>query len=358
MNKSKFQKKQSTFLYILIVAVLLTGIGVFTNTNLITVAAEIPTVKSVPTTKTLIPGGESFGVKFFTDGVVIVGVSEITTSEGTVNPALDAGIQTGDILKSINGVKVESNEHLTKLVTACGGKCVEIICERDGKTIKTNITPKIDSDSGEYRLGLWIRDSTAGIGTISFYDPENGQFGALGHGITDIDTGELMPLRTADIYPAEIYSVKKGEVKNPGELKGTFIDTTVVGHLYRNCNMGVFGDLEENYKTQREAVEIGTKDEVKEGAVTIICTIDKGGPQEYSAEIVKINKNENQSTKNMLVKITDQRLLDVTGGIVQGMSGSPMLQNGKIIGAVTHVLVNDPQTGYGIFIENMLEQLN
>lgn len=302
----------------------------------------------------LIPGGESFGVKFYTEGSVVVGTEEVQTDEGLKNPAADAGIQIGDIIFSANGTPVENNEKLSEIVSSSGGKSMEIKLKRNGEELTVTVHPAAEQQTKEYRLGLWIRDSSAGVGTVTFYNPSRKTFGALGHGICDADTGQLLPLRYADVFYAEIFGITKGQQGTPGELKGMFLDDKPLGRLFANTEEGIFGNTAENGSVSGKTLTIATRDEIREGPATILCTLDDSGVKEYNIEIIKINRNNERTTKNLLIKVTDPALMEKTGGIVQGMSGSPILQNGKLAGAVTHVLVNDPTKGYGIFIENML----
>jgi stage IV sporulation protein B len=211
----------------------------------------------------------------------------------------------------------------------------------------------VSTEDNTYKVGLWVRDSTAGIGTVTFIDKNTGTFGGLGHGVCDVDTGLLMPLESGSVVDVEVTGVVKGEPQNPGELRGNFSRVTS-GNLFVNHETGVFGKINDADRVSGEVVPIGNKNSVHEGKVYIYTTILGTTPEKYEAEIIKINSDSGK-TKNFMVRVTDKRLLEKTGGIVQGMSGSPILQDGKLIGAVTHVLINDPQKGYGIFIENMLE---
>lgn len=301
----------------------------------------------------LVPCGTPFGIKLFTNGVVIVGVADIKTAEGTVNPASIAGLKVGDVVTAINGKKVNTNAELIETVAKSGGKSLTFTIRRDNATFAVNVQPvKSEIDAG-YKAGIWVRDGTAGIGTLTFYNPATKCFAGLGHGVCDTDTNELMPLLHGDIVPVTISGITKGEKGNPGELRGYFTTDNAIGTLEANVNAGVYGKLRTAPKG--EAKEVAMKQEVKTGPVKILSTVDGGRPQYYNAEIEKIDYRENLYSKNMVLHITDKKLLNTTGGIVQGMSGSPIIQNNKIVGAVTHVFVNDPTRGYGIFVENMLE---
>ena len=298
-------------------------------------------------TEKVIPGGQIFGVKYYCDGLMV-----INTDEGS--PAVKAGIGVGDVITRVGSVKISQSDELASIVAESGGKELTLTYTRDGKELRAIVRPELKD--GEYKIGLWVRDSTAGLGTMTFYNPQNGTFGALGHSISDADTARILPLRKGTVVPAAITGIVKGGAGAPGQLSGTFIDASTIGDVFKNCDCGIFGTFSGGSEYKSEPVEIGLSGEVKTGKATIRCTIDSSGVKEYDIEIVKINRDENQKTKNMLIKVTDAELLAKTGGIVQGMSGSPIIQNGKLIGAVTHVLVSDPKQGYAVFIENMLAE--
>ncbi len=303
----------------------------------------------------LYPGGMPFGVKLYTDGVIVVGISGVETDSGKKTPASDGGIKVNDIITAINGKRVNTVDEVSTAIEQSGGSTVSLDIARDGQQIKIDITPVLSITDNMYKAGVWLRDSTAGIGTVTFISPQNNAFAGLGHGICDVDTGEIMPLRKGIVVDVTIKGVTKGQIGNPGELNGYFSPGRI-GSLIGNTMCGVYGMLSKDIDTSHsEALNIGLKDELKLGNAEIYCTVgDK--IDKYSAEIVKIG-NKNAEQKNFVIKITDKRLLDATGGIVQGMSGSPIIQNNKLVGAVTHVLVNDPTKGYGIFIENMLKNM-
>lgn len=304
----------------------------------------------------LIPGGIPFGVRFYTEGVIVVGTSEIETEKGSANPAKSAGIKTSDIIVSVNGATISTADDVARLVESSQGKSISISLVRDGKSQTVTLKPVLSNVEKKYKSGIWLRDSAAGIGTVTFINPTNNSFGGLGHGICDIDTGNLMPLRRGTVVNTDIDAVIKGKSELPGELKGKFKENA--GTLFANTTNGVFGILT-NTAVSPETftpIPIGLRSDIKEGKATIFSTVDDKGVKEFDIEIIKIYKNSNDS-KNFLVKITDPELLEITGGIVQGMSGSPVIQDGKIIGAITHVLVSDPSKGYGIFIDNMLNSM-
>ncbi len=301
----------------------------------------------------LVPCGTPFGVKLCTEGVMVVGINDIPTAAGNQNPAKACGIQTGDVITTINGKAVSTNEEVAALVEQSAGRKMDFSLLRDGEAVHTTLTPVVCSTDGKYKAGIWVRDSSAGIGTITFYNPTTSAFGGLGHGICDVDTGELMPLHSGEIVDVKLNGITKGQSGTPGELKGSFASTKACGIVTANAETGIFGTLAENPSGQ-EALPVALKQDIKEGDATIITTVDGEGPKEYTVTVDKISLNSNHATKNMVIKITDPELLQKTGGIVQGMSGSPIIQDGRIIGAITHVFVNDPTRGYGIFIENMV----
>ena len=301
----------------------------------------------------LIPGGMAFGVKYYAKGAIIIGTCDVETASGLASPARDAGLAAGDIVTAAGGKEIGSLEELLELVKGCGGKKIEIRYLRDNQTQNTFVTPVIDKGANEYRMGVWVRDSTAGIGTITFIDAKSHRFGGLGHGINDSATGLLMPFGRGSITDVKITGVVRGRKSVPGELKGEFGGDA--GKLTANTEVGVFGTYDALPAELPDPVPVATASALRTGEA-IVRTSASGSLQEYTIEIEEIYRDSGK-TKNFLVRVTDERLLSLTGGIVQGMSGSPILQDGKLVGAVTHVLVNDPTRGYGICIDNMLEEM-
>ncbi len=298
--------------------------------------------------------GQIIGLRLFTDGVLIVGIDSVETPNGTVSPGTEAGLKKGDIICSINGIVTLSSADVNDLISQSDGRVLEIEYVRDSKRLKTELTPAFSLSEQKYRGGMWVRDSAAGIGTMTFYDKTTGEFAALGHAVCDIDTGEVLPLSNGDIVSAGITNCTKGRSGKAGELCGAFTSDTI-GELYKNTQRGIFGVLKNTASVFcADEVPVATHSEIEKGAAQIISTVDSSGPQYYDIEITRISK-EDSEYKNMVIEVTDAALIEKTGGIVQGMSGSPIIQNGKLVGAVTHVLVNDPSRGYGIFIENMLD---
>ncbi len=302
----------------------------------------------------LMPGGQAVGIALNMQGVMVVGVSDVNGQ----SPAQLSGLKAGDVILSINGEPIETGEELTAFVERSGGETLQISFQRDGVTKSTLLTPKKDAASGLYRMGAWVRDSTAGVGTLSYYNPADGSYGALGHAILDADTGKLLSVRTGALMAAEIVSVKRGQKGAPGELRGSFLrKQQVLGDIRLNTSLGIYGEMLPTTQNPLypEGVPVGYQESIETGPAQILSTVDQNGIRAYDVEIVKVNRQYSPSQKGMVVRVTDPELLEKTGGIVQGMSGSPILQNGRIIGAVTHVFVDDPAMGYGVFIEWMLE---
>lgn len=297
----------------------------------------------------LVPVGHTIGIKLFSRGVVVVGLSEVQTGGTIKTPGADCGLRVGDVIETAGGVAVESTEQFADLLQAGGP--VPLVLQRDGRQVTATACPVLASD-GLYHLGAWIRDSMAGIGTVTFYDPDTGTFGALGHGITDSDTGMLMPMGNGAVMDAQVKAVKKGSAGEPGELKGSFDLTGDMGELYANTDRGVFGTMESCDFLTSDAIPVARSGQVRTGPAVILSNVTGDQVETYTVEITRIM--DQADTQNLLLRVTDDRLIARTGGIVQGMSGSPILQDGRLVGAVTHVMVNDPEKGYGILIENML----
>ena len=302
--------------------------------------------------KYVVPGGNAFGIRLYTKGVMIIRIDGVTTPSGNVSPGKAAGLKEGDMIISVDGVDVYRNRELSAIFASSGGRTLKLEIERDSKKKEINFTPVLCSEDSTYKGGLWIRDSTAGIGTVTWYDRTNGIFAGLGHAVCDADTGEIMPLSGGDAVEAEIKGCYKGTNGSAGELCGVFSSGSI-GSLYINGETGVYGIMD-SFDADDKVVPVALRQEVKTGAAQIICTVDDTGAEYYNIEIKKIfDGTDNQ--RNMVIKVTDPVLLKKTGGIVQGMSGSPILQNGMLVGAVTHVFVDDPTEGYAIFAQNMTE---
>lgn len=304
----------------------------------------------------VVPVGRAVGIKLFSDGVVVVGTSEVVTAQGKSNPARECGLREGDIITHINSTEVDSIEEVSALLQKLEGEEMSISAIREDRTLRLTAQAVFCPADNTYKLGAWIRDSMAGIGTVTFYCPDTGAFGALGHGINDLDTALLMPLESGTILPATVSGVKKGQVGSPGQLRGAFQSDCALGELTANTERGIFGTVSSADWLEGDTVETARRDEVKAGNAVILSNISGDSVAEYSIRILKVYPASAAGKgRDFLIQVTDRRLLDSTGGIVQGMSGSPILQNGKLVGAVTHVMVDDPTTGYGIWIGNMLE---
>ncbi len=299
----------------------------------------------------LCAGGMPFGVRFRTDGVIVAGLEDIAAENGDACPARDAGIEPGDLILSADGQRLSSAEELVKLIS--GGGEIKLTYRRGGEEHTCRVVPMKDK-KGAFRAGMWVRDSAAGIGTVTFYDPETGRFAGLGHGICDSDSGELIPLVTGSVTDVSLFGIERGVAGTPGELKGYF-GTKVIGTIDKNSATGIYGTLTK-LPDGGEPIEIARKSEIRAGDVVIRCTLANGDMRDYKAKISEIDRRS-RDNKSFIITVTDPALIERTGGIVQGMSGSPIIQDGRLVGAVTHVMINDPTRGYGIFIENMLENI-
>lgn len=299
--------------------------------------------------------GSTVGIYMETKGVLIIDTGEIISREGTsLEPAKNI-VKPGDYIVAFNQQSIKNKQELLKDLSFLDGEPVTLDVIRDGKQIPLSLTPVKDA-AGSYKLGIWVRDNTQGIGTLTYVDG-NGNYGALGHGISDVDTGELLHINKGALYQAEILGIQKGETGSPGELSGLirYEPGRIIGNIEKNSKNGIYGNLSAGIKnTGLKKLPVAYKQELEIGPASILCCVD-GQAKEYQAEITRIDMNHEDTNKSFVIHVTDERLLELTGGIVQGMSGSPVIQNGKVIGAVTHVFVQDATSGYGIFIENMLE---
>lgn len=309
---------------------------------------------SVGKAKKVYVGGESFGIKLFTDGVMIVGSKDVLTDSGKVNPAKIAGLEKGDIIIEINNKKVYSATEVENILNDNNGKDYRIKVKRNGNYKNFLLKPAYCASEGRFKAGIWVRDSTAGIGTVTFYNPENSSVAALGHPITDVDTNEIMPILNGEAVRARVTKLYKSTGGETGSLCCDF-SNDVIGTLRQNSGCGIYGKYTCDVNSN-PLYEVAPSQEVEKGHAQILCTLDSSGPQLYSIEISKISYRSSDNGKNLVIKITDENLLEKTGGIVQGMSGSPIIQNGKLVGALTHVIVDNPEKGYGIFAQKMLEK--
>ena len=316
-------------------------------------------VNTLPKT-TVIPVGNIAGLKLYTNGVLVVGMSEIEGKDNKkYKPYENSQIQEGDTIIQINENIINSTQDLIDEVNNSKGENVNIKYIHEEETKECSIEP-VQAYDNQYKLGLWVRDSAAGVGTVTFYEPETKSFGALGHGITDIDTQQLINIASGEFVTTRILDIEKGEEGIPGRIQGTVENQANIGTIYKNTKFGIYGVVDNisslNIDTSKE-MELALRDEIQKGKATILCSLDNRNVQEYEIEIEKIFKENNYDNKSMKIKITDPKLIEKTGGIIQGMSGSPIIQNGKFVGAVTHVLVNDPTQGYAVFGDIMLKQI-
>ena len=311
---------------------------------------------NVVSSNVVVGGGDAIGMKLNSSGLTVITFEEITTRDySKVKPYKDKNIQRGDIIVEINGEKIEEVDQFIKAVQKSKGEPVELTFLRNGNLYKEILTPQIDRNDGKYKLGMWVKNITSGVGTVTYIDKTTGMFGALGHGISDIDGMDLLDVNGGTAYKAVILSVNKGKKGNPGELRGAIRENDIYGDVIKNTRFGVFGYIDEEADIDGEEYEICLKNEVKEGPAKIISTINGEKTKMYDINIEQVNLHGEIQEKSMVIRVTDKELISETGGIVQGMSGSPIIQNGKLVGAVTHVLINEPTRGYGIFIETMLE---
>lgn len=311
-------------------------------------------VNVIPKT-TVVPMGNAIGMKLYTAGVLVVGMSEI---EGK-KPYENSGIKEGDRIIQINQNQIDNTDDLMKAVNKSDGNNISIKYVRDEKTITTSIKP-LKNSSNEYKIGLWVRDAAAGVGTLTFYEPSSGMFATLGHGIMDIDTAELIKIANGELVTTNILSINKGTKGNPGEIRGTIEAGHTIGSISKNTKFGVFGTINKTpylNTSNTNEVQVALREEIKTGKAQIICELENGKKEYYDIEIQRIFISNNKDNKSMLIKVTDKKLSEKTGGIIQGMSGAPIIQNRKFVGAVTHVLVNDPTIGYGVFADIMLKQM-
>lgn len=323
------------------------------NVTLTVLGVPVKTVRTVTAAPRFVRVcGTPFGVKMFSDGALVVAFSDRYNGFGGQNPAKQAGLQLGDWILSVGGYTIRSNEDVSSALQAGGGKPLRLVYRRGGQQHTASLTPVLDNTSGLYRAGVWVRDSGAGIGTLTYIDPETTAFAGLGHAVSDADTGQELALLSGEIVPVTVTGCRRGEVGSPGELRGEFLPGSI-GTIQSNSATGVYG----MYTGDCSALELlpaAHVQSVHTGAAEVLTTVTGSKPRRYAAVIERINLTSAEPNRNLLLRITDPALLEVSGGIVQGMSGSPILQDGALVGAVTHVFVNDPTRGYGILMENML----
>lgn len=305
----------------------------------------------------VVPCGTPFGIKMITEGVMVVDLTGFDTGGEVISPAKEAGIREGDVIVSISGKAVSSNADVSSIIEESGGRTLGVELIHEGKSKVVFIKPCRSSADGAFRAGMWVRDSSAGIGTVTFYLPETGVFAGLGHPVCDVDTGEMLTMAEGEAANVVISSLKKSSAGSPGELVGMFSSDKPAGSLLMNTESGLYGKMD-CCPVSCSAVPVAMRQEVKTGAAEIIATVSGSAAKHYSVEIERISIEGGSSNHDMVIRVTDDELLENAGGIVQGMSGSPIIQDGKLVGAVTHVLVRDPSRGYAIFADTMLEAAN
>ena len=332
----------------------LIGLPLPENANIRAVSAsDIPaSTKNAEETRTVQMGGDVFGVKLFSDGVIVAALSEIYTENGLKCPARDAGIKPGDYIFSVNDTEVTTNTALSKILSE--NETVGLTLRRGTEIFSTQLSPVLSE--GTYKAGMWVRDSAAGIGTVTFYTEDGTAFGALGHGICDADTRDVLEIRTGELAAVSVCGIERGRSGQPGRLRGYFTGGDSLGALSKNSALGLYGRLYTPHAG--ETIEVSARKDVHTGPVQIAATIDDEGMRLFDAELERVGTDSRQEMRTLVIHVTDPELLARTGGIVQGMSGCPILQDGKLAGAVTHVFVDDASRGYGIFAETMLDELN
>lgn len=306
----------------------------------------------------VIPCGDVIGLKLYTNGVLVVGMSEVEDiDKNKVKPYENSHIQEGDTIIQINNDEIDSVNTLKEIVNKSKGEALDLIFVRDGTVLTSSIIPAKVSNS-EYKLGLWVRDAATGVGTLTYYNPESDEFGALGHGISDSDTGKMIDIESGELVTSKIISITKGISGNAGELRGTILNQPTIGKVNKNTNFGIFGilDKKENLNINyNKKMKVALRNELELGDATILCNIDGDGVKEYKIKIEKIYLDNNEDNKSFMIRVCDEKLIEKTGGIIRGLSGAPIIQNEKFVGAVTNVLVANPEVGYGIFADLMIK---
>lgn len=317
------------------------------------------TVETIENTE-VVPIGKIIGMKLYTNGVLIVGMSEIENMENElVSPYQNCDIKQGDTILKVNDTEVENIDNLKDVVNDSNGENVMLTLLRDGLVVTSNITP-VQTEKDEYKLGLWVKDAATGVGTLTYYEKNTGSFAALGHGIVDGDTDKLIDIESGQIVTSDVVSITKAKINNPGEIRGTIINQKTIGNVEKNTQFGIYGILDNltalNINTEN-SIPVALRNEIEVGDAKILCSLDGKSTKEYSIKIEKIYANNNYNNKNMLIRVTDEDLIQTTGGIIRGLSGSPIIQKGKFVGAITNVLVSNPEIGYAIFGDMMVKEM-
>lgn len=320
---------------------------------LIPILLGVPQTAQASEQQELVPVGKTVGVTMDTKGLLVLGTGFVTGEDNETYEPSKGVLKIGDLILEADGTALENKEAFMEAVENSDGKPMQLLLERDGRQKQVKITPIYSGADQTFKIGVWIRDSIQGIGTVTYYDPNSGNFGALGHGVYDVDTDELMVVSGGSLVDAELTEIIKGQKGSAGELVGKVNLEEKLAHIEKNTEVGIYGKTEED-AFNGTAFPVAAKAEVKKGKAVLLSDLEGGEVKEYSLEIESIDRNGGKNNKDMTIRITDKKLLALTGGIVQGMSGSPIIQDGKLIGAVTHVMINDPTKGYGTFLENML----
>ena len=308
----------------------------------------------------VVPIGKIIGMKLYTNGVLIVGMSEIENMDNElVSPYRDCDIKQGDTILKINDTDIENIDNLKEVVNESNGKNMSLTLLRDGAVVTSNITPA-QTETDEYKLGLWVKDAATGVGTMTYYEKNTGSFAALGHGIVDSDTDKLIDIDSGEIVTSDVVSITKAGINCPGEIRGTIVNQKTIGNVDKNTQFGIYGKLDNlttlNIDTQN-AIPVALRNEIEVGDAKILCSLDGKTTKDYDIKIEKIYTNNSYDNKSMLIRVTDDNLIQSTGGIIRGLSGSPIIQNGKFVGAVTNVLVSKPEIGYAIFGDMMVKEM-
>lgn len=337
--------------------------GELTNTTMSVKLFNLFTIKKVNvrllTDTDVYVGGETVGFNLFSDGVICVGSNAVATSEGTKEPMKESGIQDGDAIIKIEDIEIDSIEDVDRIINlpTFAGKEVNLTIKRANEEIKIKVVPVLDVLSQKYKLGLWVRNNACGVGTLTYVKQSDFRFGAVGHPIVDSSLGENFEVEKGNIYKCSLLGIKKGEKNNPGEIRSSInLSDDSLGYADTNCKYGVYGNiLNKGFINAEKTATLGGRLGVQLGEAKIYCALDNEGVKAYDIKIIKANKQNTADDKSMIIKVTDKELLEKTGGIIQGMSGSPIVQNGKLVGAVTHVLINDPTRGYGVYVDWMVD---
>lgn len=346
-NIEKNPKTRKIILILFLITLLVFSFAIFNYSKLLSVYNTENDVENKLKNMDICLGGQAVGIKLLATGVLVVSIDR---------PEI-ANIQIGDIILSVNGIKITTNAELANYARISQGNDLQLQIDRKGILIVTQVKPIKDEISGEYKLGLWVKDSSAGVGTITFYDKKNFKFAALGHAVTETSQNYVLPIDSGSITVTNIYSITKGQSSQPGEIKGTLTNYSL-GQINGNTEKGIYGSIDDKSElTDKQSIQILPKSKIKEGPAKIYCTLDDNKVDSFDIYIEKVLLTSTGS-KNMIIRVTDKNLIERTGGIIQGMSGSPIVQDGKLVGAVTHVFLNDPTRGYGVFVENMIEDMS